>query len=51
MFEHFTREEIERMSDFTETPSYEREPEQLLPEDAIDRESTDGSRTRPQSDR
>lgn len=38
MLEHFTDEEIERMSDFTETPTYEREPEQLLPEDADDGE-------------
>lgn len=34
MLEHFTEEELERMSAFTETPTYEREPEQLLPEDA-----------------
>ena len=33
MPEHLTDEEIERMSAFSETPVYEREPEQLLPED------------------
>lgn len=33
MLEHFTEEELERMNAFTETPTYEREPEQLLPED------------------
>lgn len=41
MLEHFTEEEMERMSAFTETPSYEREPEQLLPED--DDETADSS--------
>lgn len=34
MLEHFTEDELERMSAFTETPTYERTPEQLLPEDA-----------------
>jgi hypothetical protein len=33
MLEHFTEEEIERMHAFTETPPYERDPEQLLPDD------------------
>jgi hypothetical protein len=36
MLEHFTEDEIERMSAFTETPTYERTPEQLLPDDADD---------------
>lgn len=39
MFEHFSEDEIERMSAFTETPAYKRTPEQLLPEEA--REATD----------
>lgn len=43
MFEHFTEDEIERMSAFTDTPAYERTPEQLLPEDA---EETDGDEKR-----
>ena len=34
MLEHFTEDEIERISAFTETPPYERSPEQLLPDDA-----------------
>lgn len=34
MLEHFTEDELERMSAFTETPTYERTPEQLLPEEA-----------------
>lgn len=34
MLEHFTEDEIERMSAFTKTPPYEREPEQLLPNNA-----------------
>lgn len=32
MYEHLTEDELERMSAFTETPTYERTPEQLLPE-------------------
>jgi len=45
MLEHFTEDEIERMSSFTETPAYERTPEQLLPEDADDDTSGNGSHT------
>lgn len=44
MFEHFTEDEIERMSAFTETPSYERDPEQLLPDDT---DSNGGDRDAP----
>lgn len=44
MLEHFTEEEMERMSAFTETPTYEREPEQLLPED--DEDAADSSTVR-----
>jgi hypothetical protein len=47
MLEHFTEDEIERMNAFTETPPYERDPEQLLPDDAETDEaaetSSDGS--------
>lgn len=43
MLEHFTADEIERMSSFSETPTYEREPEQLLPEGADEGESRDSS--------
>lgn len=41
MFEHFTEDEIERMSAFTETPPYERTPEQLLPADADEADERD----------
>jgi hypothetical protein len=34
MYEHLTEDELERMSAFTETPTYERNPEQLLPNGA-----------------
>lgn len=42
MLEHFTEDEIERMSAFTETPAYERTPEQLLPDAADESEDRDG---------
>lgn len=32
MPEHLTDDEIERMAQFRQTPAYEREPEQLLPD-------------------
>jgi hypothetical protein len=32
MYEHLTEEELERMSAFRDTPTYERTPEQLLPD-------------------
>jgi hypothetical protein len=33
MTEHLSEEELERIARFAATPAYEREPEQLLPED------------------
>jgi hypothetical protein len=32
MPEHLTDEEIRRMAQFEQTPAYERDPEQLLPD-------------------
>jgi hypothetical protein len=40
MLEHFTDDEIDRMTDFCETPTYKRDPTQLLPDDAGDDESS-----------
>jgi len=34
MLDHFTDEELKRIQEFTETPTYERDPEQLLPDQA-----------------
>jgi hypothetical protein len=34
MVDHLTDEELERIREFIETPTYERTPEQLLPEQA-----------------
>lgn len=34
MPEHITENELERMVEFANTPTYLRTPEQLLPEDA-----------------
>jgi len=34
MPEHLTDQELERMAEFANTPTYLRTPEQLLPEDA-----------------
>lgn len=34
MGEHITDTELRRMEEFAKTPVYEREPEQLMPEDA-----------------
>jgi len=34
MPEHITDSELERMTEFANTPTYLRTPEQLLPEDA-----------------
>jgi hypothetical protein len=39
MLEHFTDDEIDRMNAFCETPSYKRDPSQLLPEDSDDRDA------------
>lgn len=33
MSEHLSESELKRIQEFAETPMYEREPEQLLPED------------------
>lgn len=49
MLEHFTEDEIERMSAFTETPTYERTPEQLLPDDAEDGDSEEVQSTEQRS--
>jgi len=43
MLEHFTEDEIERMNAFTQTPPYERDPEQLLPEDTETDDATEAS--------
>jgi hypothetical protein len=34
MVDHLTDEELDRIQEFTETPTYERTPEQLLPDQA-----------------
>jgi len=47
MLEHFTEDEIERMNAFTETPPYERDPEQLLPDDAETDDAAEASADRP----
>jgi hypothetical protein len=36
MSEHLSDADLERISDFAQTPAYEREPEQLLPGNADD---------------
>lgn len=43
MPEHLSEDELRRISDFADRPMYEREPEQLLPDDeqAADSEETD----------
>ena len=33
MTEHISDSDLERIAQFVDTPAYEREPEQLLPED------------------
>jgi hypothetical protein len=33
MVEHISEEELQRIQEFVDTPAYEREPEQLLPEE------------------
>lgn len=38
MTEHLTEEEKARMAAFSETPAYERDPDQLLPAEAEDAE-------------
>lgn len=41
MLEHFSEDELRRISAFADRPMYEREPEQLLP-DGDDRDGGDG---------
>jgi hypothetical protein len=36
MPEHLSEKELERMKQFAQTPVYEREPEQLLPQETIE---------------
>jgi hypothetical protein len=36
MPEHLSDRELERMKEFAETPAYERDPEQLLPQSLDD---------------
>jgi len=45
MLDHFTEEELERIQEFTETPTYKREPEQLLPDQADVPEQSGADRT------
>jgi hypothetical protein len=33
MTEHISDEELERIAQFAETPAYDRDPEQLVPDD------------------
>lgn len=33
MAEHITHKELQRMKEFANTPAYEREPEQLMPDE------------------
>jgi len=33
MVEHISEEELQRIQEFVDTPAYEREPEQLMPEE------------------
>ncbi len=42
MLEHFTDDEIDRMNAFRETPTYKRDPTQLLPDDAGDDDGLSG---------
>lgn len=32
MVEHISEEELQRIQEFVDTPAYEREPEQLMPQ-------------------
>ena len=36
MTEHISDSDLERIAQFVDTPAYEREPEQLLPEEIDD---------------
>jgi hypothetical protein len=36
MVQHLSDNELERISEFANTPSYKRSPEQLLPEETVD---------------
>ncbi len=36
MAQHLSDNELERISEFANTPSYKRSPEQLLPEEEFD---------------
>jgi hypothetical protein len=45
MLEHFTEDELRRMQEFTETPTYKREPEQLLPDQADVTDESTSDRT------
>jgi hypothetical protein len=38
MLEHFSDDEIDRIAEFCEMPTYKRDPTQLLPDDAEDDE-------------
>jgi len=54
MTEHLSEQELERIAQFAATPAYEREPEQLLPEDErpVDSGTTDDDqRAGPPSER
>lgn len=37
MVEHLSEKELERMSEFANTPTYKRSPEQLLPEGDLEK--------------
>lgn len=46
MLEHFSDDEVDRMAEFCEMPTYKRDPTQLLPDDAGDDESSESTEQR-----